>query len=81
MVAKWRSRFVVDRLDGLLDEPRLGRPRTITDAQVESVITKPLESAPANATHWSPRSMAAESGLTRTAVTDLERVRSAAASP
>lgn len=71
MVAKWRSRFVVNRLDGLLDEPRPGRPRTITDAQVEAVITKTLESAPVNATHWSTRSMAAESGLTQTAVTRI----------
>ncbi|QFU85954.1 IS630 family transposase [Amycolatopsis sp. YIM 10] len=70
-VAKWRSRFVTDRLDGLLDEARPGRPRTITDEQVEAVITATLESAPANATHWSTRSMAAESGLTQTAVTRI----------
>jgi len=70
-VAKWRSRFVLDRLDGLLDEARPGRPRTITDEQVEAVITATLESAPVNATHWSTRSMAAESGLTQTAVTRI----------
>ncbi|MCA1697010.1 MAG: IS630 family transposase [Actinobacteria bacterium] len=64
----WRSRFVAERLDGLLDEPRPGRPRTVTDAQVEEVITKTLESTPKNATHWSTRSMATQTGLTQSAV-------------
>lgn len=72
-VAKWRSRFVVERLDGLLDEPRPGRPRTICDEQVEAVITKTLESTPKNATHWSTRSMAAELGLSQTAVSRIWR--------
>jgi transposase len=65
---KWRSRFAEYRLDGLLDEPRPGRPRTITDEQVEQVIVKTLETTPRNATHWSTRSMAAEVGLTQNAV-------------
>src|SRR3954447_17020485 len=72
-VAKWRSRFLADRLEGLLDEPRPGRPRTITDDQVEAVIVKTLESVPRNATHWSTRSMAAESGLTQSAVSRIWR--------
>jgi transposase len=72
-VAKWRARFLADRLEGLLDEPRPGRPRTITDDQVEAVIVKTLESAPRNATHWSTRSMAAESGLTQSAVSRIWR--------
>lgn len=72
-VRKWRTRFALEGLDGLLDEPRPGRPRTITDEQVEAVITKTLESTPKNATHWSTRSMAAESGLTQTAVSRIWR--------
>jgi transposase len=67
-VAKWRRRFAAERLDGLVDEPRPGRPRTVTDAHVDAVITKTLESAPNDATHWSTRSMAAEVGLTQSAV-------------
>jgi transposase len=68
MVTKWRNRFAVHRLDGLVDEPRPGQPRKITDAQVEEVIVKTLESTPKDSTHWSTRSMAAEVGLTQTAV-------------
>jgi transposase len=72
-VRKWRNRFAADRLDGLLDEPRPGRPRTVTDAQVEEVIVKTLESTPRDATHWSTRSLAAEVGLTQTAVSRIWR--------
>src|SRR3954470_3166708 len=73
MAAKWRSRFAEHRLDGLTDEPRPGRPRTISDEQVEAVITKTLESTPKGATHWATRSMAAEVGLTQTAVSRIWR--------
>jgi hypothetical protein len=55
---KWRARFLADRLEGLLDEPRPGRPRTVSDEQVEAVITWTLETTPADATHWSTRSLA-----------------------
>src|SRR5215211_4057456 len=64
-VRKWRKRFVEQRLDGLTDEPRPGRPRRVTDEQVEEVIVRTLESAPKDATHWSTRSMAREVGLTQ----------------
>jgi transposase len=68
VAGKWRSRFLEHRLDGLTDEPRPGRPRTITDEQVEEVVVKTLESTPRDATHWSTRSMAREVGLTQSAV-------------
>jgi transposase len=68
MVTKWRNRFAEHRLDGLIDEPRPGRPRTVTDEQVERVIVTTLETTPKDATHWSTRSMASELGLTQSAV-------------
>jgi len=67
-VGKWRERFRKQGLDGLLDEPRVGAPRTITDRQIEQVVTKTLESMPANSTHWSTRLMAAETGLSQNAI-------------
>jgi transposase len=72
-VGKWRARFIERRLDGLLDEPRPGAPRQITDADVERVIMKTLESRPQEATHWSTRSMARASGLTQSAVSRIWR--------
>jgi transposase len=47
-VGKWRGRFVARRLEGLSDEPRPGRPRTIADERVEQVLTKTLEEPPPN---------------------------------
>jgi transposase len=73
MVMTWRSRFAEHRLDGLLDEPRPGRPRVITDEQVEEAIIMTLETTPRDATHWSTRSMAREVGLTRLAVLRIWR--------
>ena len=72
-VSKWRNRFATDRLDGLLDAPRPGAPRTIDDARVDAVIAKTLETVPKNATHWSTRSMARETGLSQTAVSRIWR--------
>jgi transposase len=72
-VCKWRERFRTSRLEGLLDEPRPGAPRSITDAQVEEVITKTLESMPMNCTHWSTRLMAQNTGLSQTAIVRIWR--------
>lgn len=72
-VSKWRTRFLEQRLDGLLDEPRPGAPRKITDADVERTLTLTLETMPADATHWSTRSMARRSGLSQSAVSRIWR--------
>jgi transposase len=73
-VTKWRGRFVRLRLEGLSDEPRPGRPRTITDEQVEQVITKTLEEPPPRQdTHWSTRQMARATGLSQTAISRIWR--------
>jgi transposase len=70
---KWRSRFLAERLEGVLDEPRPGRPRTVADEQVEAVITRTLETTPKDATHWSTRSLAAELGMSQSAVSRIWR--------
>lgn len=72
-VGKWRSRFVARRVDGLLDEPRPGAPRRISDHDVESVITRTLESKPSDATHWSTRSMSKATGLSQSAISRIWR--------
>jgi transposase len=72
-VGRWRMRFAQSRLDGLLDEPRPGAPRKVSDADVERVLTLTLESTPKDATHWSTRSMAKRAGLSQTAVSRIWR--------
>ncbi|MDN5655617.1 MAG: IS630 family transposase [Kocuria sp.] len=67
-VTKWRSRFVEARLDGLVDDPRPGRPATITVEQVEDLVVATLESTPANATHWSRAKMAERTGLSKSTI-------------
>ena len=67
-VGKWRRRFWADRVDGLLDEPRPGRPRSISDDQVAAVIERTLHDKPRDATHWSIRSMAKETNFSHTTI-------------
>jgi transposase len=72
-VSKWRSRFLDKRLDGLSDEQRPGRPRVITDDQIEAVIVKTLEETPGQDTHWSTRGMAGATGLSQSAISRIWR--------
>jgi transposase len=72
-VTKWRSRFVARRLEGLADEPRPGAARTITDEQVEQVLTLTLEATPSDATHWSTRSLARQLGMSQSAISRIWR--------
>ena len=70
---KWRQRFLERRLDGLLDEPRPGTPRKLGDAEVERVLARTLEARPANATHWSTRSLAHATGLSQSSISRIWR--------
>jgi len=72
-VGKWRRRFIERGVDGLFDEPRSGAPRTISDEDVERVITLTLETTPKDATHWSTRSMAARVGMSQPTVSRIWR--------
>ena len=72
-VSKWRGRFVAHRLDGLLDAPRPGAPRTIDDSKVDALIARTLESMPARATHWSTRAMAREAQVSHASVARIWR--------
>jgi transposase len=73
MVGKWRARFLKARLEGLYDEPRPGAPRTVSDAQVEQVVIRTLESTPRGETHWSTRGMAKATGLSRMTISRIWR--------
>lgn len=72
-VGVWRTRFTERGLDGLLDEPRPGAPRTITDEAIERVLTLTLESEPEDATHWSTRGMARASGMSQSTISRIWR--------
>jgi transposase/transposase-like protein len=72
-VGKWRQRFAVDRLDGLVDAPRPGAVRTIGDDVIEAIVVETLETTPADATHWSTRSLANKHGISHTTVGEIWR--------
>ncbi len=72
-VTKWRTRFAAHGLPGLHDEARPGAARTITDAHVEQVLTTTLEQEPADGTHWSTRRLAAQLGMSQSAVSRIWR--------
>jgi transposase len=72
-VCKWRARFVTDRVAGLFDEPRPGTPRQISDAEIEAVIVRTLETTPRGATHWSTREMARTTGFSHMTISRVWR--------
>jgi transposase len=72
-VRRWRNRFAELGLDGLVDEPRPGRPRVVGDDRIEALIVATLETTPPDATHWSTRSMAQATGMSQTAVSRIWR--------
>ena len=72
-VGKWRERFVSDRVAGLFDEPRPGAPRKISDADIEKVVVRTLESKPRGANHWSTRSMAKATGFSQSTISRVWR--------
>ncbi len=67
-VGKWRRRYLDAGLDGLLDEPRIGGPRTVSDDLVEEVVSKTLSSKPRAATHWTTRSLSKETGVSSSTI-------------
>ena len=77
-MGKWQQRFLQAGLDGLLDEPRPGTPRKLSDQQVELVLTRTLESQPEATTHWSTRDMAKACGLSQSSISRIWRAFSLA---
>jgi putative transposase len=74
MVCKWRQRYIEQGLTGLHDELRPGRPRSISDEEVAKVIHKTLKTKPKDATHWTIRSLAKETELTRPTIHRIWKV-------
>ncbi len=72
-VAKWLRRFHARGPDGLHDDVRSGRPRTVREQQVAEIIHRTLHAKPADATHWSTRTMAEDGGLSRETIRRIWR--------
>ncbi len=72
-VTKWRNRYYQKGLEGLQDAPRSGRPRTITTDEIEQVVQKTINEKPQDRTHWSVRSMAKETGISKTKISLIWR--------
>jgi transposase len=72
-VGKWRTRFIGQRLQGLMDEPRSGAPRSISDELVEAVLAKTLHETPPGAARWSSRQLASALGISQRAVLRIWR--------
>ena len=70
-VGKWRRQFAEKRIEGLSDDYRSGRPRTVTDDMVAEVVERTLNTMPKDATHWSFRNMAEKTSVSH----KTERVR------
>ena len=77
-VGKWRQRYLDQGLDGLVDEPRPGTSRKLSDKDVERVLALTLESTPSDATHWSTRSLAKRTALSRASIHRIWRAFSLA---
>lgn len=67
-VGKWRQRFIHHRIQGLYDELRPGRPRTISDEKVASLLRRTLKAKPPAGTHWSVRRAAQANRLSKSTV-------------
>jgi transposase len=68
-VALWRQRYLDGGIDALRkDAPRSGRPATVTAEMESRIVQATLHDKPANATHWSTRTLAEHLGLGATTV-------------
>ena len=72
-VGMWRRRFIDERLAGLEDRPRPGKPRSYTDADRLKVVETACTQKPDGETHWSVRTLAKATGVGRDTVHQILR--------